>query len=200
MPDLRERQRPALRERQKHETREQIIDAVHALLTEDHPATLSMPRVAERAGTSLRTLYRYFPTKEALVEAASQSFTVPAEVVGGRVTMETLRTYLRASWSGFTEAIAAVKAQHLSPAGRTLRQQRVPRSRAAVRAVLEAEGLRLSPADLDRLADLVVALISSSMYLELVDRLGHRDEDAADLMTWTLEAVVARAQRQGGVG
>jgi len=188
-----------LRDRQRASTREQIVEAVHALLSEDHPATLSMPRVAERAGTSLRTLYRYFPTKEALIEAASESFQVPADVVGGRVTLANLDAYTRASWRGFTESVAAVKAQHLSPAGRTLRQRRVPRSRRAVRTALQAEGVDLPAAELDRITDLVIALISSSMYLELVERLGHDDEDAADLATFTVRAVIDRARRRGGI-
>ena len=188
-----------LRERQRETTREQIVDAVHALLSEEHPATLSMPQVAARAGTSLRTLYRYFPTKEALIEAASESFRVPADVVGGAVTLANLQTYIRASWRGFTDGITAVRAQHLSPAGRSLRQKRVPPSRTTVRAALEAEGVDLPRDEFDRLTDLVIAIISSSMYLELVDRLGHDDEDAADLATFTVSAVIHRARRRGGI-
>ncbi|MEA3054917.1 MAG: hypothetical protein QOD30_349 [Actinomycetota bacterium] len=188
-----------LRDRQRAATRDQIIDAVHVLLTEEHPATLSMAQVAERAGTSLRTLYRYFPTKEALVEAASESFQVPADVIGGRVTLATLPTYLHASWTGFTASIGAIRAQHLSPAGRTIRLRRVPRSRRAVRSALESEHLPLSDDDQARLADLLIALISSSMYLELVDRLGHHDEDAVRLAAWAVTAAVEKAAREGAV-
>src|SRR5687768_6529488 len=98
-----------LRERQRQATREQIIQAVHEVLADEHPATLSMPRVAEQAGTSLRTLYRYFPTKEALLDAASLSFKTPASVVGGTVDLATLPEYLRMQWRGFSDSIGAVK-------------------------------------------------------------------------------------------
>lgn len=191
MTDLQEQRRAA--------THEQIIRAVHDVLVEEHPATLSMPRIAEHAGISLRTLYRYFPTKEALVDAASESFEVPHTAVGGQSSLATLPAYLRAQWTGFSGSLAAVKAQHLTPAGRALRDRRIPRSRRAVRAAIETEGLDLAPADVARLADLVIALTSSAMYLELVDRLGQRDEEAADLAAWTVIAVFDRARRRGGI-
>jgi AcrR family transcriptional regulator len=187
MPDLRERQRTA--------TRDQIIQAVHDHLAEEHPATLSMPRVAERAGTSLRTLYRYFPTKEALLDAASESFRVSPAIVGGTVEVATLPEYLRAQWRGFSDSLGAVKAQHLTPAGRTMRERRVPRNRTAVADAVAREGLAAD----DRLVDLIIAVMSSSMYLELVERLGHEAEDAADLAAWTVGAIVERARRDGGI-
>ena len=188
-----------LRERQRAATREQIIQAVHEVLVDESPAALSMPRIAERAGTSLRTLYRYFPTKEALVDAASESFRVPASVVGGAVNLRTLPDYMETVWTGFTEIIGAIRAQHLTPAGRALRDARLPRNRRGVRDSLVADGIELPDADLDRLVDLIVTLMSSSMYLELVDRLGHSEKDAARLAAWAVDAAVERARTEGGV-
>jgi len=181
-------------------TSERILAAVQHVLAEEHPATLSMPQVAARAGVSLRTLYRYFPTKESLVDAASNSFSIePAAAVGGAPTLETLEEYLRVAWRGFTDGLPAVRAQHMTPAGRELRAARLPRSRAQVRAGLTDQGLDLSDDDLDRLVDLIVMLTSSTTYLELVDRLGHREDDAARLAAWATEAVIDRARREGGV-
>src|SRR5687768_6812675 len=142
-----------LRERQRQATREQIIQAVHEVLVDEHPATLSMPRVAEQAGTSLRTLYRYFPTKEALVDAASESFDVTPSIVGGTVDLAKLPEFLRAQWRGFTAVAGAVRAQHLSPAGRAMRDRRIPRGRKAVRTALQGEGVEAD----ERIVDVVVA-------------------------------------------
>src|SRR4051812_39160040 len=146
---------PDLRERQRETTREQIIQAVHEVLVDEHPATLSMPQVAARAGTSLRTLYRYFPTKEALLDAASETFNVAPTVVGGKVNVANLAEYLRAQWRGFTDSIGAIRAQHLSPAGRAMRDRRIPRARKAVDAALRGEGGEPDA----RVADLPVALL-----------------------------------------
>lgn len=184
-----------LRTRQRAATRERIIEAVHEVLAEENPTTLSMPQVAARAGTSLRTVYRYFPTKEALVDAASHTFEAEDRGLVGPPSLATLAEYLTVTWRGFTQSIGAVRAQHLTPAGRDLRSTRLPRSRAVTQRALAGERLPLSPADLERLADLIVVLTSSSMYLELVDRLGYPDEEAARLAAFATTAAVEKAQR-----
>ena len=189
----------ALREQHRAATRDQILQAVHDVLVDEHPATLSMPQVAARAGIGLRTLYRYFPTKEALVDAAAEMWVVDPAVVGGRIDLNTLAGYLRAQWHGFGESIGAIHAQHATPAGRAMRASRLPRSRRVVRAALEEQGVDLPRKDRDRLVDLIVAIASSSMYLELVDRIGRTDDDAADLASWAVGAVVERAKREGAV-
>ncbi|MEN3273458.1 MAG: hypothetical protein V7636_2219 [Actinomycetota bacterium] len=188
-----------LRDRQREATREQIIQAVHDVLTEEHPATISMPQVADRAGISLRTLYRYFPTKEALLDAASETFEVPTAAIGGPVRLDNLVRYLELQWHGFGESVGAIRAQHVTPAGRALRARRLPRSRAAVTKALNEEGIRLPPRDLEALRDLITALTSSSAYLELVDHLGRDEKDAARLAAWAVESVIARAKREGAV-
>jgi AcrR family transcriptional regulator len=180
-------------------TRERIVDAVHALLAESHPAALSIPAVAHRAGTSLRTVYRYFPTKEALVDAASRTFE--PELEGrGPITPDDLPSYLEHTFTSFTKGIGPILAQHITPAGRELRLARLPRSRAAVRKALVDAGLdHLSDDDLDDLTDIVVALIGSSMYLELVDRMGHDETDAARLAAWVAQSIIQRARTEGRV-
>ncbi len=188
-----------LRERQRQATRDQIIQAVHDVLAEESPATLSMPQIAERAGVSLRTLYRYFPTKEALVDGASESFRVPHSAVGGTVSLSTLGDYMSKQWAGFSESIGAIRAQHLTPAGRAMRDARLPRNRRSVSDAVVAEGIALAADDRARLTDLIVTVTSSSTYLELVDRMGYPPEDAARLAAWAAEAIVERARTEGGV-
>jgi AcrR family transcriptional regulator len=190
----------SLRERQREATREQIIGALNDVLAEEHPASLSMVRVAERAGTSLRTVYRYFPTKEALVDAAAEMLRVPVTTTDGHLTIESLPDYLTAQWAAFGDATAAVRAQHLTPAGRELRSRRLPRSRRAVRAALRGAEIALPEEDEAKLVDLLVAMSSSSIYLELVDRLGYPADEAARLAAWGIAAAVDRARREGSIG
>lgn len=189
-----------LRAAQREAVHNRIVEAVHLVLVEEHPATISMPQVAARAGVSLRTLYRYFPTKGALVDAASGTFAAePAAAVGGQPTVETLSTYLEVQWRRFTQERTAVLAQHMTPAGREIRARRLPRNRAMVHAGLAEAGLDLPVDDLARLVDLLVALASSSTYLELVDRLGHDEDEAAAMAAWAVTALIERARRDGGV-
>src|ERR1700758_3912694 len=57
------------RDRQRQETREQILRAVARQLEAGEMEDLSFAEVAKEAGVGERTVYRHFPTKEALLGA-----------------------------------------------------------------------------------------------------------------------------------
>ncbi len=54
----------------KDEVRERILEAALDLLSERGYRAASMPEIARAAGTAVGNLYRYFPSKEALLAAA----------------------------------------------------------------------------------------------------------------------------------
>src|SRR5262249_690326 len=56
-----------LREEQARNTRSRILDAVIAALARQEDLSVSV--LAEAAGVSVPTVYRYFPTREALMDA-----------------------------------------------------------------------------------------------------------------------------------
>ena len=66
--------RNSLRDQQVDLTRELIMRAFQELLQNDHPDAITYPQVAEAAGVSLRTVYRYFPTRADLLQSAAEWF------------------------------------------------------------------------------------------------------------------------------
>jgi glycosyltransferase involved in cell wall biosynthesis len=60
---------PNLRDRQREETKEQILRAVGRQLESGPLEDISFADIAKDAGVGERTVYRYFPTKEALLGA-----------------------------------------------------------------------------------------------------------------------------------
>lgn len=62
----------SLREQNALAARERILSAVAELIEQADPGELTMPAVAEASGVSLRTVYRYYPTREELLEAAGR--------------------------------------------------------------------------------------------------------------------------------
>ena len=59
--------RPALTERRKAQTRREIAESAMALFLRDRYENVSAETIAEEAGISLRTFYRYFAGKEAVL-------------------------------------------------------------------------------------------------------------------------------------
>src|SRR5689334_24883006 len=62
----------SLREQHAETTRIRILSAVAELLELGEADELTVPAVAEASGVSLRTVYRYYPTREELLEAAGR--------------------------------------------------------------------------------------------------------------------------------
>jgi len=63
--------------------REQILSTALAMLETDGPAGFTMNKLAHRLGASVMTLYTYFPSRDALIDAAGakifSTFEPPAE-------------------------------------------------------------------------------------------------------------------------
>jgi AcrR family transcriptional regulator len=69
-----DQRRGSLRDQQVDFTRDLIMRAFQELLQNDHPDAITFPQVAEAAGVSLRTVYRYFPTRAELLQSAAAWF------------------------------------------------------------------------------------------------------------------------------
>jgi AcrR family transcriptional regulator len=174
-----------------------IVDAYMALLETASPSGISMPAVAERAGVSVRTLYRYFPSKDDLQRVAAGWFERRVlELMANppRLDITNVHEYLRLLWTDLAARLPAVRVQHTTPDGRLLRAERLPQSRVqvdnALTDVITGERRR-------EIIDLVVAITSSSMFLELVDRMGHEPESAAELAADLIELIVTSEAGRG---
>lgn len=192
-----------LRENRRVETRDRIVRTVTELMAAGDAANLSMPTVAEASGVSLRTLYRYFPTKTELLHAAGAWFDPDTWFqAAGRSRLEeidgaSLPTYQRTRFAQYAANLPGILAQLATPGGRELRRQRLVGHRPTVRRILARLGVALPDEETGRLVDAVIAATSTSMFVELVDRMEWSPEDAADLSAWMAEALLAHAEATG---
>ena len=173
------------REAQKAATRERIVAAVTALVAEQHPAAISVPAVAERAGVGVATVYRYFPTKEALLDAAAYG-AVSAGAGGLPRSLGEVTASLRAAWTELAEQLPLVRNQFASPLGRELRRRRWEVKAGALTEAALDEDLDPETAEVRRHLGLVDVLTSSTALLELHDKAGVPVDDAADWCGWAV--------------
>jgi AcrR family transcriptional regulator len=166
-----------------------ILEATRDLLTSDGYDRLSMDAIAARAGVGKQTVYRWWPSKAAVVAEAVIAGSLSAQADPPADTgdvLADLRAWMRsvATWytdpraAGMIRGLAAAAADREFDARRlyagiTGPTRDVLRSRMA--GGVEAAQLR-ADADLDAAAD---ALIGYLLY-QVLSRAGHTSEDSAD--------------------
>jgi len=177
-----------LRSDQRAATRGRIVDAVSALVAEEHPAAVSVPAVAKRAGVGVATVYRYFPTKEVLLDAAALG-AVSAPAARLPRSFGEVGHSLRVAWGELAEQLPLVRNQFASPLGRDLHRRRWQRRHAVMREIAAADGIDPDGEAGRRLVGTVDVLTSSTALLELHDKAGTPVDDAADWCAWAVEVL-----------
>ena len=183
-----------LREENRRRTSDAIVETAGHLIRTTGSADFTMPAVAEASGISLRTLYRYFPTRDALVAEvallADQSIALDVPE-----TIDDLERWIHRAWTNLLDDEQLLRAQHGSEAGRALRRSRSRRHRDATDAVVR----RLAPElPADRRATVVDAALlvcSSTAMFEYLDVLGLDLERAAAVSAGIVRSMIEQASR-----
>ncbi len=191
-----------LRRRRAEVSKQAIRDAVAQLLLDEHPSKLSIPAVAAQAGVSVRTVYRYFPTKQDLLDDVAEVQQRRADsIMDGRSDLfDRPDQYLTALWTDFEQDVEAIRAQHTSALGRDLRTLRMHKVRGDLRIRLDKIFPETTEQDRNDLSDLIMTLMSSGAFLELHSRLGRSGADAARLAWWAAVALQRQFKADGGIG
>jgi AcrR family transcriptional regulator len=179
-----------LRDAQAGQTRERILDAVIAALARREE--LSPPDVAKAAGVSVPTVYRHFPSREHLMEAAQEALGARLERPSWpRTTEEMIRRVPdRFAW---LEANGVLMRAILSSAlGREiLSAVRESREKAIARSV-DAQVAHLSPARRRAVVAILSLVDDAHAWQELRDEWRLPLSDAAWAAEWALQALLER--------
>lgn len=182
-----------LRARQARLARDAALDAVVELLEHGELEDIddvAMPEVARAAGVSLRTLYRYFPTREALLRAAGARvqarLALPVEVDGP----DDIAPSFWAASGRLAEHPRLARALVRTATGRAThaptRSARVETIHAAI-GQLTAE---LPPQRARQLAGVITHLCSSTAWVTISDESTLTAEDARSGVLWALTTLL----------
>lgn len=83
------------REQQKQQRRQNIIQIAKDLFLEQGVQNIQMQDVADAAGVGIATIFRYFPKKEYLVIAASNTITNEMATDIGRIVEQTVPALIK---------------------------------------------------------------------------------------------------------
>jgi AcrR family transcriptional regulator len=184
-----------LRVEQAAETRHRILDAALRVMTTGL-AQLSVPAVAREAGVSVPTVYRHFGTK---AELLAEIYPHAARRAGlDRIPDPSSAGDVKGAVRALIERLDAMgdmdRAAFASPIADEVRHATMPSRFARVRRMAESIEPTLSDADRDRIARLMVVVLSQSALRTWRDHLGVSADQAAEDVDWLLRALIAAAQ------
>ena len=167
--DLRSPRRPHTGRRRNDAAKDAILDATFALLSKPGNEAVTIDAIADRAGVGRQTIYRWWPTKGAVVAAAlvrHAQVVVPERDTGSFAA--DLEAFLADSFAGLgNQGYAArlrqivAEAQHDEHVARVLTDFTAIR-RAALRAIFQRgrdAGELPAEADLDMLVDMTYGVL-----------------------------------------
>lgn len=182
----------SLRVRQAELAREAVLDATVRLLEDSEDVdALAMPEVAQAAGLSLRTLYRYFPTRDELLREAGAR--VQAEL-GLPVTVQSPGDIPKSFWSAsgrLARRPKLARALVRSSAGRAAHSQTRNARVEAIHAALGEATTGLPPDQARQIAGVITHLCSSTAWVSIADESHLSATDARRGVLWALETLLA---------
>jgi AcrR family transcriptional regulator len=178
-------------ERKRHVTRDAVLDAVVEVFR-DRGLDFSVQGVADRAGLAHRTVYRHFPTREALIDGVAERFEASLAERGfneGDTIDEVVdRTATRFAWfDSEADLVHAVAVKTLATG------QRTPPSRRRgerMRALLKEKYQNL-PADEFEAAFVAVRALIGVVGWHLLTSEGVASDVAAQAVRRTVEVALA---------
>jgi AcrR family transcriptional regulator len=185
-----------LRAEQMEQTRRRILEAVAEALADEDTGEVTIPLVAVRARVSVRTVYRHFPTKEALFDAFAEWAEDNLRLVFHSYpeTLEGIVEMAPELYQRYDENEALMRAI-LSPRGQELRaRSRGRRLRAFERAMGELSA-GLEPAERRRALAVVYLLVSAPAWQAMRTQSGLDGVDAGKAAAWAVRVLTDELRR-----
>ena len=189
-----------LREEKARETREAILAALHALMSETAaPDEIGMEAIAQEAGVQRRTVFRHFATKEDLLAAFWPWLNAKIGASPTPHSVEDVVEGPRRAFPQFDAHEAAMRAALHSRTGREMRMDTVTGRRALFAGALEPVLSKLPPAEAQRVEALAHLLFSASAWEVLKDYGGLTGAQAGETASWALELILSAVSLSGSL-
>jgi AcrR family transcriptional regulator len=185
-----------LRDAQAAAARERVLSAVAELIERGEPEDLTMPDVAAASGVSLRTIYRYYPTREKLLEAAGRWIGNDLLRHPYPRTLDEVADLFEAGCPDFDKRPGLVRALALSRLGRRVRGYRRRERFAAISRAIRKELTAAPEAELRRAEAVLSYLHNMLAYTTLRDENGLEGEEIGRAVAWAIRTLVDDLRRR----
>ncbi len=186
-----------LRRHQKKITRDRILEAAAAIISEGRILDFTVKEVADRAGVSYGSVYRHFPTREslleALYEAASQIMAQSSPFTAN--SLDEIPAMVRKTVAMFEGEANIVQAFTMALAANNIQPQNRRQRDQMVQQLVAETAPHLAPEVARQVAAIICHLHSSLTWATLKQRFGLSAEATADALTWALQTLIRDLKR-----
>ncbi len=186
----------SLREQHALATRERILGAVADLLERGDTHEVTVRAVADASGVSLRTIYRYFPTREELLEAAGRWIGDELLKHPYPRDLDEVADLYEEGALDFDERPGLVRALALSHLGREVRGYRRRERLDAIGQALRRELTELSDAELMRAQAVLAYLHNMLAYTTLREENGLSGQEIGEAIGWAIRTLIADLRKR----
>lgn len=179
-----------LRARQADLARSAALDAVIEVLEHGEFDELTMPQVAQAAGLSLRTLYRYFPSREELLHAAGAEIQARLALPIEAGAPEDIVTTFWAASARLARNPELARALVRTTAGRAAHAPTRNARVEAIHTALAPLTAGLPAARARQVAGVITHLCSSTAWVSISDESQVAAADARSGVRWALTVLL----------
>lgn len=185
-----------LREQHAIATRERILAAVADLLERGEVDEVTVPAVAEASGVSLRTIYRHYPTRDELLEAAGRWIGDELLKHPYPTSLDEVADFFQRGAPDFDERPGLVRALAFSQLGRQVRGYRRQERLAAIRRALRTELPELSETEIRQAEGVLAYLHNMLAYTTLREENGLSGEEIGEAIGWAMRTLIADLRKR----
>jgi len=179
-----------LRAEQKKATRQRILDAAGRLMEDRGLQEFSFAAIAKEAGVKDRTVYRHFPSKNALIEALCVWFQDRIHYGDFAQTEAELLAKPLQIFPGFEENEQLARALWSSPQGREFRLSNVEDRKSGIKAAIADATRGLPPRQTKWIAAVLHVLMSGAAWQSMKDYWGLSAEEAGKASAMAMELLL----------
>ncbi len=186
-----------LRAEQLEQTRQRIFEAVSDVLADDSLEELTIPLIARRARVAVRTVYRHFPTREALFDAWGDWADENLRLVMHSYpeTLEGLRQFTPSLFEAYDDNERLVRALLNSATASELRRRTRRRRRRHAERALEEVTAGLGREARRRAVAVIYLLISAPAWQAMREQSGLTGAEAGQAAAWAVRVLTDELRR-----
>jgi AcrR family transcriptional regulator len=179
-----------LRAEQKEATRQRILDVAASQLEDAGLGEFSFAKIAKDAGVKLRTVYRHFPNRHALLVGLWEWFQPKVRYGGIPANEQELLSQPLRTFPALDEMEQIARALWSSPQGREFRLNNLEQRKSGIKAGVADATRGLPPRQARWIAAVIHVLNSGAAWETMKDYWGFSGEEAGKASAMAMELLL----------